>query len=68
MSVGQWQRVALARGFFGDAPFIILDEPTAALGGRYADLFAVQASAYLAPCRPSPTSGSRRYSTKSWPW
>jgi hypothetical protein len=47
---------------------VVLDEPTAALGGRHADLFAPQASAYLAPRRPSPTSGSRRYSTKSWPW
>ena len=109
LSVGQWQRVALARAFFRDAPFIILDEPTAALdaraeyelfesirtlcrgrsvllishrfssvrsadriyvldggqvieagsheelmglGGRYADLFALQASAYLSS-RPS---------------
>ena len=109
LSVGQWQRVALARAFFRDAPFIILDEPTAALdaraehelfestrtlcrgrsvllishrfssvrsadriyvldggrvlesgshdelmglGGRYAELFTLQASAYLAP-RPS---------------
>jgi ATP-binding cassette subfamily B protein len=106
LSVGQWQRVALARAFFRDAPFIILDEPTAALdaraehelfesirtlcrgrsvllishrfssvrsadriyvldggrvvesgghdelmdlGGRYAELFTLQASAYLAP-------------------
>jgi ATP-binding cassette, subfamily B, bacterial len=106
LSVGQWQRVALARAFFRDAPFIILDEPTAALdaraehelfesirtlcrgrsvllishrfssvrsadriyvldggrvvesgshdelmalGGRYADLFTLQASAYVAP-------------------
>jgi ATP-binding cassette subfamily B protein len=31
LSVGQWQRVALARAFFRDAPFVILDEPTAAL-------------------------------------
>ena len=109
LSVGQWQRVALARAFFRDAPFIILDEPTAALdaraehelfesirtlcqgrsvllishrfssvrsadriyvlhegrvvesgshdqlmgqGGRYADLFTLQASAYLSS-RPS---------------
>jgi ATP-binding cassette subfamily B protein len=110
LSVGQWQRVALARVFFRDAPFIILDEPTAALdaraehelfesirtlcrgrsvllishrfssvrsadriyvldrgrvtesgshgelmalGGRYAGLFTLQASAYLSPSRPS---------------
>jgi len=34
LSVGQWQRVALARAFFRDAPFVILDEPTAALDPR----------------------------------
>lgn len=34
LSVGQWQRVALARSFFRDAPFVVLDEPTAALDPR----------------------------------
>jgi ATP-binding cassette subfamily B protein len=34
LSVGQWQRVALARAFFRRAPFVILDEPTAALDPR----------------------------------
>ena len=34
ISIGQWQRVALARAFFRDAPFVILDEPTAALDAR----------------------------------
>jgi ATP-binding cassette subfamily B protein len=34
LSVGQWQRVALARAVFRDAPFVILDEPTAAMDAR----------------------------------
>ncbi len=40
LSVGQWQRIALARAFFRDAPLIILDEPTASLDARAeAELF-----------------------------
>lgn len=31
LSVGQWQRVSLARAFFRNAPIILLDEPSAAL-------------------------------------
>lgn len=34
LSGGQWQRVAIARAFYRDAPFVILDEPTAALDPR----------------------------------
>lgn len=34
LSGGQWQRVALARAFYRDAPFVILDEPSAALDAR----------------------------------
>lgn len=34
LSIGQWQRIALARAFFRGAPFLILDEPTAALDPR----------------------------------
>lgn len=31
LSLGQWQKVALARAFLRDAPIIILDEPSSAL-------------------------------------
>ena len=29
LSMGQWQRVALARQLYGDAPVLVFDEPTA---------------------------------------
>jgi ATP-binding cassette subfamily B protein len=31
LSIGQWQRLAIARVFFRDAPLLILDEPTASI-------------------------------------
>lgn len=34
LSGGQWQRVAIARGYYRDAPLVILDEPSAALDPR----------------------------------
>jgi ATP-binding cassette, subfamily B, bacterial len=34
LSLGQWQRLAIARTFFQDAPLVILDEPAAALDAK----------------------------------
>jgi ATP-binding cassette subfamily B protein len=31
VSVGEWQRIALARAYFRDAPVVLLDEPTSAM-------------------------------------
>ena len=40
LSVGQWQRLAIARALFRDAPVVVLDEPSASLDPRAeADLF-----------------------------
>ncbi|MEU1853393.1 ABC transporter ATP-binding protein [Streptomyces sp. NPDC019990] len=40
LSLGQWQRLALARAFYRDSPLLILDEPTASLDPQAeADLF-----------------------------
>jgi ATP-binding cassette subfamily B protein len=40
ISIGQWQRFAIARALFRDAPVVVLDEPTASLDPRAeADLF-----------------------------
>jgi ATP-binding cassette subfamily B protein len=41
LSIGQWQRLALARAFYRGGTFLVLDEPTASLDPRAeAELFA----------------------------
>ena len=37
LSGGQWQKIAIARAFFSDAPIIILDEPSSALDPQAED-------------------------------
>lgn len=34
LSGGQWQKLALARAFFKDAPILVLDEPTSAIDAK----------------------------------
>ena len=78
LSFGQWQKLALARGFMRDEPLLlILDEPTAALDAetehalfeRYAAAARTPASASPASATPSTQSGritilvSHRFST-----
>jgi ABC-type multidrug transport system fused ATPase/permease subunit len=40
LSAGELQRIALARAFLREAPFVILDEPTANLDSESAELVA----------------------------
>jgi ATP-binding cassette subfamily B protein len=41
LSIGEWQKVALARAFLRDAPIVVLDEPTSSLDAlAEAELFA----------------------------
>jgi ATP-binding cassette subfamily B protein len=34
LSIGEWQKIALARAFFCDAPVLVLDEPTSAMDAK----------------------------------
>ena len=47
LSEGQWQRIALARGFLRPAPILMLDEPTSSLDAKAErDLLASVASGF----------------------
>ena len=50
LSIGQWQKVALARAFMRNAPILVLDEPTASLDAR-AECELFQRLRSLAPDR-----------------
>jgi ATP-binding cassette, subfamily B, bacterial len=52
LSVGEWQRIALARAFLRRAPIIILDEPTSALD-PWAEADWLERFRQLAFCRTS---------------
>ena len=61
VSVGQWQKLALARGFMRDEPLLlVLDEPTAALDAETEHaLFERYASAARGNGHGAPTPGGR---------
>ncbi|GAA2986446.1 ABC transporter ATP-binding protein [Actinokineospora diospyrosa] len=69
LSGGQWQRMALARAFYRDTPFVILDEPTAALDPQaeaelfdhMRDLFADRAVLLISHRLASVRSADRIY-------
>lgn len=63
LSIGQWQKVALARAFLRESPFIILDEPTSALDAR-AEFEVFERFAQLAKGRTSIMISHRLSTTK----
>jgi hypothetical protein len=62
LSLGQWQRLALARAYFRDAPFLVLDEPTdpgvergeGVPAGQRADRGDALTTGYVAPAAERP--------------
>ena len=53
LSLGHWQRLALADAFFRDAPFVIMDEPTATLDARAESELFDAMRPLLRPRRPA---------------
>jgi ATP-binding cassette subfamily B protein len=57
ISGGQWQRVAIARGIYRDAPILVADEPTAALDAKAeARVFGALQRAFQASADSSQTT------------
>ena len=68
VSFGQWQKLALARGFMRDHPLLlVLDEPTAALDAETEHALSSatrqrRGGSLGAQRQPGPTAGSRSWS------
>ena len=72
MSFGQWQKLALARGFMRDEPLLlVLDEPTAALDAETEhalfERYAAGARAAPATTAASPSSCRTASPPCAWP-
>ncbi len=72
LSIGQWQKLALARGFMRDRPLVcVLDEPTAALDAETEhalfERFAATSRAPPATTGASPCSSRTASRRSAWP-
>ena len=69
LSGGQWQSLAIARGFYRDATLLVLDEPTAAIDpikeDYYYTLFRQELKFCIKDRRTSSLSGQRSACTVS---
>ena len=71
VSFGQWQKLALARGFMRDRPLVlVLDEPTAALDAEteHALFERYAAAAAATPTRPAASRSSSRTASRRCRW
>ena len=67
LSIGQWQKISIARAFYKDSDVLILDEPTAALDplaeqevfNRFADLGQNKISVFVSHRLSSATTADK---------